>query len=314
MAITSRALAFASRWFDPATVHSIFEPLVADWQRDWQDAPRSHRRWASLRGLLAFLTAVLVSSPRIAMTSAPPELSNRVVKIVARFTIAGAALLTIPFWLEMNRAWTQGLLVLFILPGAMVMALPFSMIAAADALRSDDKTPGHVARALALKVGATCVLLMIGVHGWVVPASNVVWRRLMAPTEIGVPQRGVRELNTFELISDPARATAFEGTNAWGRAAIIRRELNNRAHLAVLPALLLWLRWGMLDETRRKWYAPLPSWLMTPVVIVGFVTLNYAGINLVRSAHAQGNAVWLPAAGILCAGFLMRSRFLFRFR
>ena len=35
MAITSRALAFASRWFDPQTVECVFHPLVADWQREW---------------------------------------------------------------------------------------------------------------------------------------------------------------------------------------------------------------------------------------------------------------------------------------
>jgi len=29
----SRALTFASRWFDAATVARVFEPLVADWQR-----------------------------------------------------------------------------------------------------------------------------------------------------------------------------------------------------------------------------------------------------------------------------------------
>ncbi len=34
MALASRALAFASRWFDPATVSSVFEPLIADWQRE----------------------------------------------------------------------------------------------------------------------------------------------------------------------------------------------------------------------------------------------------------------------------------------
>ena len=35
MRLTTRALAFASRWFDEATVHRTFEPLIADWQREW---------------------------------------------------------------------------------------------------------------------------------------------------------------------------------------------------------------------------------------------------------------------------------------
>jgi hypothetical protein len=53
MAITTRALAFASRWFDEATVRRTFEPLIADWQREWQDASPSRRARVSLRGLAA---------------------------------------------------------------------------------------------------------------------------------------------------------------------------------------------------------------------------------------------------------------------
>jgi hypothetical protein len=41
MPLTHRALEFASRWFDESTVRSTFEPLTADWQREWQDAPPS---------------------------------------------------------------------------------------------------------------------------------------------------------------------------------------------------------------------------------------------------------------------------------
>ncbi len=83
----------------------------------------------------------------------------------------------------------------------------------------------------------------------------------MVPAGMSAPARGVRELTTTELLSDPSRAHASETTNAGGRAAMIRRELNNRAALALLPVLLLWLRWGMLDRPRRRWYSPLPSWL-----------------------------------------------------
>ena len=43
MAITNRALAFVSRWFDEGTVRRVFEPLIADWQRQWLDAPSSRR-------------------------------------------------------------------------------------------------------------------------------------------------------------------------------------------------------------------------------------------------------------------------------
>ena len=73
MALTNRALAFVSRWFDAATVRRTFEPLIADWQREWQDAPPAQRWLVSLRGMRAFVLAVMVSSPQIILTSAPPE-------------------------------------------------------------------------------------------------------------------------------------------------------------------------------------------------------------------------------------------------
>ena len=45
MALTNRALAFASRWFDETSVRRAFAPLIADWQREWQDAsPSRHAR------------------------------------------------------------------------------------------------------------------------------------------------------------------------------------------------------------------------------------------------------------------------------
>ena len=50
MAITNRALAFASRWFDEATVRRTFEPLIADWQREWHDASGARRPWRTSGG------------------------------------------------------------------------------------------------------------------------------------------------------------------------------------------------------------------------------------------------------------------------
>jgi len=38
MPLTQRALVFASRWFDGTTVRNTFEPLIADWQREWTRA------------------------------------------------------------------------------------------------------------------------------------------------------------------------------------------------------------------------------------------------------------------------------------
>ena len=80
MAITSRALAFVSRWFDPATVARVFEPLIADWQREWIDAPKAERLIVHSRGMLSFFIAAMVSTPGIIRARAPKALTDQLVR------------------------------------------------------------------------------------------------------------------------------------------------------------------------------------------------------------------------------------------
>ena len=305
MAITSRALVFAQRWFDAGTVQRIFEPLIADWQREWQDASPSRRARVSLRGLAAFICAVIVSSPQIASTTAPSSVTNRVATRIALFTFPATALIIWPFVLDPGGL--DVVRILLIVPHGMVLAFPFAMVAAVDAIRRHEPLPPQVQRAVVVKLGILAVLLMVCFHGWIVPAANQAWRVKTMPPGMSAPARGVRELTTMQLLTDPSHWHAGERTNAGGRAAVIRRELNNRAHLAVLPVLLLWLRWGMLDRPRRRWYSPLPSWLLTPIVFVAFFALNFMGVNFARSAAASAAVgVWLPTFVFLAVGLIAR--------
>src|SRR6187455_2033701 len=96
MAITSRALAFASRWFDERTVVRVFEPLIADWQREWQDSAQPQRAWVSTRGLLAFACAAMISLPHVVATPTPHLLTRRVAGRIIVFCLIAADLLSIP--------------------------------------------------------------------------------------------------------------------------------------------------------------------------------------------------------------------------
>src|SRR6185436_4922574 len=117
MAITSRALSFASRWFDPQTVHRVFDPLVADWQREWLDAPASRRAMIHLKGLASFCIALIASSPMLVRTRAPKQLTDQIARRVAIATgLASILMLTLTG--ETQRASIYGYLVLFfLLPG-----------------------------------------------------------------------------------------------------------------------------------------------------------------------------------------------------
>jgi len=314
MAITSRALAFASRWFDEATVRRVFEPLIADWQREWQDAPLGRRIRVSMRGLLAFVLAVIVSSPRIVLTRAPREVTRLVAVRMAKFMAIATAILMLPpvieisTWMMRGASWTRSSLFFFAVPAAMTLAFPFAMTGAVDALRRHHSMPAHVARAAALKLGAFAFAVMLVYSGWVVPAANRAARIAMNPAGMSEPLRMMRELTTYELVSDPARASVFDrGTYLASRSQSLTRELNQRAALMALPIVLLWLRWRALGRPSKRWVTPLPPAAAAMIAIAVLFASGYSGAWLEREWHLWiGTSAWLPIAAFIGWGIVTR--------
>jgi hypothetical protein len=311
MAITNRALAFAMRWFDEATVRRTFEPLIADWQREWLDAPPKRRAWITLRATLAFICAVVVSSPQIALTPTPPDVTNRIAVRMVKFIAVATTLLMIPpvielgTWMARGASWTRWSLFLFAVPGAMTLAFPFAMTGAVDSLRRHQTLPGHVERAALLKLGAFAVMFMLVYGGWVVPAASRAARIAMNPPGMGEPLRMMRDLTTYELVFDSARASVFEpGTYLASRSRSLQRELNQRAALLALPIVLLWLRWSALNRPRKRWLAPLPEFAATAIAIATLFAFSYLGASPEREWRWSGSGAWLPIAAFAAWGFL----------
>ncbi len=292
----TRLLAFARLWFSPVVVATVFEPLVADWQREWIESPTPKRARVAARGLASFVCAAIVSSPRVLRTAAPATVTNRVVRRIASITLITAVIMTIPMSMQIDNAWSIGLLMLAILPSTMTVVFPFAMVAAVDAIRRHEPLPEHVQRAAVLKLGLVAVVLMVTFGGWVVPGSNQVWRVAMAEAgRQSFPEPGLRELSTFALIADPSRASA---PARFTRAGEIRKELNNRAVLAVLPVLLLWLRWLGLERPRNRWYSPVPVTAATIAAYAGFFTLYFSGFIFENQLNLlPGTGLWLPVFG-----------------
>jgi len=292
--LANRALAFASRWFDETMVRSTFEPLIADWQREWQDAMPSRRAWTSARGLVAFICAVIVSSPRIALTPAPTSVTDRVAISMTRFLAVASLLALVPYVLDMQSEGWCTVLLLFMVPSAITAVFPFSMIGAADAIRRHQPLPPHVERALVAKLAALAVLFMIVFGGWVVPLANQVFRNGIAPH--GPPAPGARELTTLQLLTEPTLLAEHEPfTGDADRATRIQRELNNRAVLTVTPIFLLWLRWRKIGTVRARWWSPLPSSLAAILSFVVFMTAFFSGWWLEhRWRLSPGIGFWLP--------------------
>jgi hypothetical protein len=312
MAITNRALAFATRWFDEATVRRTFEPLIADWQREWLDAPPQRRAWITVRASLAFICAVIVSSPQIALTPTPAEVTRRIAVRMVKFIAVATVVLMIPpvielsSWMMRGASWVRGSLFLLAVPSALTLAFPFAMAGAVDALRRHQKLPGHVERGAVVKLGAFALMFMLVYCGWVVPAAGRAARTAMNPAGMSEPLRMMRDLTTYELVVDPARASVYDpGTYLASRSRSLKHELNQRAALMALPIVLLWLRWRTLNQPRKRWLAPLPEVAATAIAIATLFAFSYLGTLLERVWQLwPGISAWLPISAFAVWGLL----------
>jgi hypothetical protein len=169
----TRLMQFARRWFSPATVSSVFEPLVADWQRQWNDATPAQRRWINARGFAAFATTTAMMAPRLELASGAFRV--RPLVLAACFWFATSILLTLPFLKDsvpLNLLW-------LLLPSTLTLMLPFAILPAIDAMRRDGEEPTAADRrgALMLVIVAVCGVA-IG-QGWLTPAANQYYREEM---------------------------------------------------------------------------------------------------------------------------------------
>ena len=301
----SRLLFFARRWFDDATVSRVFEPLLADLQREWIDAPPFRRARISVRGSLAFARSVMACVPEVLLAAPPPGMTRRVLTRIIIFTSVAAIFVSVPIvWnvRDMSRPDTLWLLVLCLLPSSAALAFPFAMPWVIDAIRRRTD-PSHVERSAALQVGLIAVVFSTLLLGWGVPLANQAFREVAAPEHARPPARGVRELTIAELMADPARTTSDATFTRFGGPGAIRRELNNRATLAILPAVLLWWRWGARERRRQRWYWPLPTPVATTTALVVFFTLYFASIVIEPNLNLNpGTGLWFPIAALLLWG------------
>ena len=293
----SRLLAFAKQWFDTSTVARVFEPLIADHQREWHDSSRAGRWWVSARNVLVFARTFVACSPRILLAPVAPSMALHVLSRIIITTSLVAGVLLTPFVADLGRQLAPAeaaRLMFWLLPACAFLALPFAMMSAADAIRRHTQ-PTWLERTMAMRVAiATAVIVFVGI-GWITPFANQQFRvASLAIFERGPapPARGVREFSTSELL---AGRTA-PGERRPG-AATVRRELNQRAALTVLPILLLWLRWRALDLPRGRGPSPWPLKVATVAIIVVFFGMSWSQQFIeIGMGLRPGVTAWLPLA------------------
>ncbi|MDP2054275.1 MAG: hypothetical protein Q8L75_11610 [Acidobacteriota bacterium] len=257
----------------------MFEPLVADWQRQWSEATPVQRRWIDGKGRAAFLVTAVMMTPRLA--TAPTAVHPRPLTVAIGFWLVTSCLLLIPIIDEdipLRFLW-------LLLPGCLTMMLPFAILPAIDAMRRNGGEPTQQQRRATLTLAAVAVCGVAIGQGWLTPAANQYFRNEMMTAMNGRPTvagRGIREVTTGELIAgDVAILPALQGTPRV-------REINMRLSLALLPAVLAWLRWQSLSRSRRRSWPVVRSCLLAVSATAAFIAVMPASPALERLFQAPG--------------------------
>ncbi len=288
----SRALAFATRWFDPQTVTTVFEPLVADWRREWLDAAPARRPQIQARGITAVVCSVILLSPRLFRPVRGP-LTAQTIRRTAIYMVVACAVLSLKTLGGLETPWSPSLLI-YLMCSVGTLALPFSTVIGADAILRHDHLPAHTQRRAVLQLVTFTLLFLLVSSAWIVPAAQALW-----------------------LSTDANAVTSATGlrseTDHAGRAT--------GALLGLLPPLLLWVRLRSSDVPHRRHglFAAEPPPFESPMptsLAVTLATLGYASMYLAIGTAGMwwslplGGTVWLPALAIVIAGTpeLWRSR------
>ncbi|HEX6163630.1 MAG TPA: hypothetical protein VFZ31_09705, partial [Vicinamibacterales bacterium] len=209
MAMTSRALASLSRWFDSRTVSAVFEPLIADWQREWHDAKGLARLLSGIRGATALLISIIAASPNVLLAPSPSGTLARAMTRLTVWTTIMTAVMLAPFIEDLaGRLETTVSLYLLVLllPQAMAVAVPFAFTTIADAIRTRSGSTREE-RIAAVRIAIAAFAVMLVLVGWLFPAANQQYRVVISRAATGAanhsaPARGLRELSIVELIQD----------------------------------------------------------------------------------------------------------------
>jgi hypothetical protein len=307
-----RLHAFASRWFDRATVTGVFEPMLADWQREWFDATPSRRRWIVMRGYAAFVATAIVSWPRAAFAPIPGRLARRIaIKVCLFCACVAAAEAGIYLW-DPTAYHDAALFVPpaswpYVLPSLLTLALPFAMVPGVDAIRCFEDLPDHLQRRAGLKLVFAATLWMVIGGGWLVPAANQQWRVEVAAANPALrdrpPLKGARELTTPELfVASDAQFPLIRGGER-------QREINLRLSLAILPLLLVWMRWRLLTQGSQAWGVSLSASVIGVGVFAGyFLLVAFDGMVEARLGVRPGFGLWPTLVVFALAGLAEQRR------
>jgi hypothetical protein len=284
-----RVVRVTARCFGADVAERVFEPLVADWQREMTALPRGLprvRSWMS-GGAALLITAAIAFAEGVAPWRHDAGVRRRTTLVIAAFASAGALILTLPYLRYLHDP-PRGLVLLALLaPSSASLALSFALLPAGMLCGSVPETGLRARRRLYL-VGLVCavVALSLALIGWIGPIANQAWREAIFGRPIG---RGIRELLLPEL---------------WGRDAFAdpgaRNLVELRVRLALVfawPASLAILGWRLGRHRRASSVGAMTFWwIFAAVMIVATEPTRHVGREL---PWLLMPVVWVLAASAL---------------
>lgn len=279
----TRLLAVARLWFDEPSIRDVFEPLVADWQRESLTATGwPARRTIDLRyGLASAGVLFMMLSARHART--PPHWPA-----FATFTLIPACGLIAGWTASRGISALRDAALGMMASSAVAFVLPFALVPATMVV-AQRSLPRHVRRRAALRMSSLAFLIQLAVVGFVTPSMVRTWNvhRFQAAAQSMPPSRSPAELTLPELMrpGHPAHA-ATSGTS-------MGAERHRRASLILAPLVLGLAGWSLgLVVGPARWLRAAAWWLIVGLLVV-VVRAQWA-VDFGRVA-----AEWLPLAMML---------------
>ena len=305
-------LRWTARTFGDDVAMRVFEPLIADWQREYALAPQTKARLTSaLRGLLAFCVAAFSLGLDLSMSG---PVDGRAVRrgagLLVRFACLGIGLLLVPFAPWIGAKGTLFLrTVPYLLPSLAALSLPFALVPAAMALSAGTHATARWRHRATLGVAAvTTVVCLSALLGWLVPTSNHAWREAIAGRRLTlVSAADLREMSMLQL-----RAAALGGLTAqrdtWSGAEASRELLRRTAIATTWPLALAFLGWRIGRHRSAVSVSALVFWWALPMaVFVGLQPALHGPASLdirmfIRTPEFVAAAVWIAIALALRPG------------
>lgn len=283
-----RIVDLAARVFGDDVAARVFEPLVADWQRESAGAPtRSGRALSQALGWAALSIAGLCVAARLAVPRREdlPRLRTGVVMLSA-FAALGTAL-QLPIFLSHAASSAEFARYAVLLAPALVGLsiplawLPLAMRVGAGASRAD------LCRRRWMLIGSTfvCILWLLALNGFISPVANQAWRAAVSGRDLAP---GLRELSLPHLAD---AASAGVPTAA--------RELRDKLVLTVVwPVALALLGWRLGRHSLNAQLRSLAGWWTATVVPIAVVELVKHGPDYDQAPWAwlTLTVIWVLAA------------------